>query len=138
MTQLFGNSPVRHRAKDVSSSALPDPEELGESLLIQKAAAIRRQLEHRKQISPELRKKVEYCYNWALSLINQFGFPRDAYAELKKALQLLSSGKDTITKVKGGYEVKSEHGNKNLGGPYKSKAAAAKRLGQVEYFKHKH
>lgn len=41
----------------------------------------------------------------------------------------------TITKVKGGYEVKSETG-KNLGGPYKSKAQAEKRLQQVEYFKH--
>ena len=41
-----------------------------------------------------------------------------------------------IVKVKGGYEVKSEKG-KNLGGPYKTKAEAQKRLRQVEYFKHK-
>jgi hypothetical protein len=41
-----------------------------------------------------------------------------------------------IKKVKGGYKVTSEKG-KNLGGPYKSRAAAAKRLRQVEYFKHK-
>jgi hypothetical protein len=41
-----------------------------------------------------------------------------------------------IRKVKGGFEVKSEKG-KNLGGPYKSKDEAAKRLRQVEYFKHK-
>ena len=41
-----------------------------------------------------------------------------------------------ITKEKGGYSVKSE-GGKNLGGPYKTKAEAAKRLRQVEYFKHK-
>lgn len=41
-----------------------------------------------------------------------------------------------IRKVKGGYEVKSEKG-KNLGGPYRSKAQAAKRLREVEFFKHK-
>jgi hypothetical protein len=41
-----------------------------------------------------------------------------------------------IRKVKGGYQVVSEKG-KNLGGPYKTEAAAKKRLAQVEYFKHK-
>ena len=41
-----------------------------------------------------------------------------------------------IKKVKGGDRVVSESG-KNLGGPYKSKKAARKRLQQVEYFKHK-
>jgi len=35
-----------------------------------------------------------------------------------------------------GYHVVSEKG-KNLGGPYKSKESAEKRLKQVEYFKHK-
>ncbi len=40
-----------------------------------------------------------------------------------------------IKKVKAGYKVTSEKG-KNLGGPYKSKAAAQKRLRQVEFFKH--
>jgi hypothetical protein len=40
-----------------------------------------------------------------------------------------------IKKVKEGYKVMSEKG-KNLGGPYKSKSAAEKRLRQVEYFKH--
>jgi hypothetical protein len=42
---------------------------------------------------------------------------------------------DMIKKVKEGYKVVSEKG-KNLGGPYKSKAEAEKRLRQVEYFKH--
>lgn len=42
-----------------------------------------------------------------------------------------------IKKVKGGYKVLSEDGKKNLGGPYKSKAQAEKRLRQVEFFKHK-
>ncbi len=39
-----------------------------------------------------------------------------------------------IKKVKSGYKVVSKKG-KNLGGPYKSKAAAKKRLRQVEFFK---
>ena len=42
-----------------------------------------------------------------------------------------------IKKVEGGYKVVSEKGNKNLGGPYKTKKEAEKRLQQVEYFKHK-
>jgi hypothetical protein len=39
-----------------------------------------------------------------------------------------------IKKVSGGYKVLSEKG-KNMGGPYKSKKEAEKRLRQVEYFK---
>jgi hypothetical protein len=42
---------------------------------------------------------------------------------------------EMIKKVKEGYKVTSSKG-KNLGGPYKSKAAAKKRLRQVEFFKH--
>ena len=47
-----------------------------------------------------------------------------------------------IKKVKAGYKVESEKTDaqgrhKNLGGPYKTKAEAEKRLRQVEYFKHK-
>lgn len=41
-----------------------------------------------------------------------------------------------IKKVPGGYKVLSESG-KNLGGPYKSKKQAEKRLRQVEFFKHR-
>jgi hypothetical protein len=41
-----------------------------------------------------------------------------------------------IKKVSGGYRVVSEKG-KNLGGPYKTKKEAAKRLKQVEFFKHR-
>ena len=40
-----------------------------------------------------------------------------------------------IKKTKSGYSVKSSAG-KNLGGPYKTKSAAERRLRQVEYFKH--
>ena len=45
------------------------------------------------------------------------------------------SYKEHIEKIAGGYEVKSEHGNKNLG-KTTSLSAAKKRLKQVEYFKH--
>jgi hypothetical protein len=41
-----------------------------------------------------------------------------------------------IKKVSGGYEVLSSKG-KNLGGPYRTKAEAQKRLRQVEFFKRK-
>jgi hypothetical protein len=41
-----------------------------------------------------------------------------------------------IRKVKEGYKVLSEKG-KNLGGPYKTKSEAEKRLRQVEFFKHR-
>jgi len=41
-----------------------------------------------------------------------------------------------IRKTSAGYEVVS-HKGKRLGGPYPNKARAARRLAQVEYFKHK-
>lgn len=40
-----------------------------------------------------------------------------------------------IVKRKDGYHVVSEKG-KNLGGPYKTRDEAVKRLRQVEFFKH--
>ena len=40
-----------------------------------------------------------------------------------------------IKKVKQGYKVVSEKSGKNLGGPYKTKDQAKKRLKQVEFFK---
>ena len=42
-----------------------------------------------------------------------------------------------IVQVKGGYQVLSSKGH-NLGGPYKTKAEAVKRLRQVEFFKRRH
>jgi hypothetical protein len=48
----------------------------------------------------------------------------------------IQEDKPMIKKVAGGYKVTSEKG-KNLGGPYKSKAEAEKRLRQIEFFKHK-
>jgi hypothetical protein len=41
-----------------------------------------------------------------------------------------------IKKVSAGYKVASEKKGKNLGGPYKTREAAEKRLRQVEFFKH--
>ena len=41
-----------------------------------------------------------------------------------------------IVKVKEGYQVLSEKG-KHLGGPYKTREEAIKRLRQVEFFKHR-
>ena len=41
-----------------------------------------------------------------------------------------------IRKTPSGYVVYSEKG-KRLSKPYKTKAQAEKRLGQIEYFKHK-
>jgi hypothetical protein len=40
-----------------------------------------------------------------------------------------------IKKVKGGYEVVSKTTGRNLGGPYKTREEALKRLRQVEFFK---
>lgn len=42
-----------------------------------------------------------------------------------------------IVKKENEYYVKSADGKKTLGGPYKTKEAAQKRLQQVEYFKRK-
>lgn len=42
-----------------------------------------------------------------------------------------------IKKVKEGYKVISEKSGKNLGGPYKTKDQAKRRLQQVEFFKRK-
>lgn len=40
-----------------------------------------------------------------------------------------------IVKKKDGYYVLSEKTKRNLGGPYKTRKEAVKRLRQVEYFK---
>jgi hypothetical protein len=41
-----------------------------------------------------------------------------------------------IVKWKDGYYVISEKTRKNLGGPYRTRKEAVKRLRQVEFFKH--
>lgn len=40
-----------------------------------------------------------------------------------------------IRKEKDEYHVYSEDGSKHLGGPYKTREEAAKRITQIEYFK---
>jgi len=52
-----------------------------------------------------------------------------------KITPLKSDIEEHIVKVKGGYELKSKHGNKNLG-KYPTRAGAEKRERQVQYFKH--
>jgi hypothetical protein len=54
-----------------------------------------------------------------------------------RAQTTMSQEEIMIKKVTGGYKVLSEDGKKNLGGPYKTKKEAEKRLRQVEYFKHR-
>ena len=41
-----------------------------------------------------------------------------------------------IVKKRDGYHVLSEKTGRNLGGPYKTRVEALKRLRQVEFFKH--
>ena len=86
-----------------------------------------------------------YAYRATKTKIPRNSRARSAAAEisvLRYRLSLLLDGKSLreaamIRKVKGGYQVMSEKGDKNLGGPYKTKAEAAKRLRQVEFFKHR-
>ena len=48
----------------------------------------------------------------------------------------MSPYKIMIVKKKRGYYVLSEKTKRNLGGPYKTREEALKRLRQVEFFKH--
>jgi hypothetical protein len=64
--------------------------------------------------------------------------PADGHVRLRQPTRSFETEEieAVIQKRKAGYHVLSEKG-KNLGGPYKSREQAAKRLQQVEYFKHK-
>jgi len=62
--------------------------------------------------------------------------PVNIFSELSSIQNLHFPEEAMIKKVSGGYRVLSEKG-KNLGGPYKTKKEAEKRLKQVEFFKHK-
>jgi len=62
---------------------------------------------------------------------------RRSFARLASASRIQYRGCTMIKKVAGGYKVLSENGKKNLGGPYKTKKEAEKRLRQVEFFKHR-
>jgi hypothetical protein len=93
------------------------------------------------------------CDAWVTGgpLVNEVTFKKSPYgktaASQQRAKELLNppkppepkkDEKDTtehIVKVKGGYELRSKHGNKNLG-KYPTRAGAEKRERQVQYFKH--
>jgi hypothetical protein len=63
--------------------------------------------------------------------------PRETCARFQSSqFRKFQRSPEMIKKVKGGYQVVSEKSKKNLGGPYKTKEEAQKRLRQVEYFKH--
>lgn len=64
------------------------------------------------------------------------GTAKHAYLGHFRKAANINAGHNTITGTPGSFHVVSEHGGKNLGGPYHSKAQAVKRLRQVEYFKH--
>lgn len=59
---------------------------------------------------------------------------KELYNAVRKGLGI-EEVQEHIVKVKGGYELRSKHGNKNLG-KYPTKAGAEKRERQVQYFKH--
>lgn len=50
-------------------------------------------------------------------------------------LESAYSEETMVRKTNGGYKVLSERTGKSLGGPYKTRAEAEKRLRQVEFFK---
>lgn len=60
---------------------------------------------------------------------------RGLWSDMRRSVRLLKRWKPVITQSESGYSVRSKKG-RNLGGPYKSRAQAIKRLRQVEYFKH--
>jgi hypothetical protein len=75
-----------------------------------------------KRYRPFARKRTECPYS-ACSI------------DSKPAVRNISLGGEAmIKKVKGGYRVLSSKG-RNMGGPYKTREEAAKRLRQVEFFK---
>ena len=84
-------------------------------------------------MQPQQRANTE-----ALSERSIYDRARDSSGKVPSlnVVENLLGGIAMIKKDKSGYKVVSEKG-KNLGSGYKTRAAAAKRLRQVEYFKHK-
>jgi hypothetical protein len=62
-------------------------------------------------------------------------YAESLYAAVRKGMGITAEVEEHIVKVAGGYELKSKHGNKNLG-KYPTRAGAEKRERQVQYFKH--
>lgn len=135
MTILFGNGP-QQRASGRDNIGASKTEAIGWA---------------KKKIA-SLLKGGKYSKQAAFNLAyieSQRRFNIGAAHAIEKALGMMyrpdteeeikewEEGKDIIKKTSGGYKVLSESGSKNLGGPYKSRAQAEKRLRQVEYFKHK-
>jgi hypothetical protein len=60
--------------------------------------------------------------------------PKEGRFAHPNLLEILCRELTMIRKTSGGYKVLSEKG-KNLGGPYKTRAAAERRLRQVQFFK---
>mgnify|MGYP001588086472 CR=1 FL=1 len=69
------------------------------------------------------------------ALKNLWNFGNQQVQMLREVFLLLL--KNMIVKRKKGYYVISKKARKNLGGPYKTRAEALKRLRQVEFFKHR-
>ncbi len=92
--------------------------------------------------SDEAKKVLEHVIKEEkdhLALFNDLIFKLDPSQPKEPPKDYLKEGSKRIAKVvkrKDGWHVLSKKG-KNLGGPYKTKAEAVKRLRQVEYFKHK-
>jgi len=70
--------------------------------------------------------EVSYSFRWGTPSQAREDDIKHHYAKIKKM----------IVKRKLGFYVLSEKTRRNLGGPYKTKEEAKKRLSQVEYFKH--
>lgn len=92
--------------------------------------------------NPPVDKAAAGCDQCSASMINgvfchETGCPNARKEREQENMEMESSlnKRATVVHHKDGWHVLSEKG-KNLGGPYKSKGEAVKRLRQVEYFKH--
>ena len=100
-----------------------------------------------KQLAMGINVELEHVIGGGMSDEEQIAIAREIaldhlcespsyYTELSKMEKGAGFDKvSTIVKRKDGYHVMSESG-KNMGGPYKTREQAVKRLKQVEFFKH--
>lgn len=90
-------------------------------------------------IANSFRPRFQRCTVWRRLPLSRQNWPAGLTGDwpgLKVTERCFPTEGGMIKKVAGGYKVLSEKG-KNLGGPYKTKKEAEKRLRQVEFFKHK-
>ena len=92
---------------------------LKEASIEQKIKVLKLLKEYKQKTIPSKVATCQYC----------------KHPETKCSCSQREGVEEHIVKVKGGYELKSKHGNKNLG-KYPTKAGAEKRERQVQYFKH--